>query len=90
MIDQLKKMTIDEGHGMLFGANSSDSEGLNTHEYGILAFDAVRNNDMDAFQTVIITEGDRDVYETVRAAAKKAGLNLSEEEFDWMDDRLKS
>jgi len=50
----------------------------------------VRNNDLDAFQTVIITERDRDVYETVRAAAKKAGLNLSEEEFDWMDDRLKS
>jgi len=90
MIDQLKKMTIDEGHGMLFGANGTDSEGLNTHEYGVLAFEALRYNDLDAFQTVVITEGDRDVYEAVRAAAKKAGLNLSEEEFDWMDDRLKS
>lgn len=90
MLSRLNKMIINEGHGVLFATSGQDGDGLNIHEYGILALDAVRNNDLDAFQTVIITERDRDVYETVRAAAKKAGLNLSEEEFDWMDDRLKS
>jgi hypothetical protein len=82
-------MIINEGHGVLFATSGQDGDGLNIHEYGILALDAVRNNDLDAFQTITVTETTENVYETVRSLAKRMGLELTEDEFDWMDDRLK-
>ncbi len=89
MLSRLNKMIINEGHGVLFATSGQDGDGLNIHEYGILALDAVRNNDLDAFQTITVTETTENVYETVRSLAKRMGLELTEDEFDWMDDRLK-
>jgi len=88
MLDKMKRMTIDDGHGVLFGMSGQDEAGTNIHQYGILALDAIKNNDLDAFQTITITESCSNPYETVRQCAKNVGLMLSENEFEWMDDRL--
>jgi len=81
------KTYIHEGHGMLFGWKG-DEGGAEVHQYGILCLDAACQKDLDAFGTVTITADTPSVYDVVRSMARCMGMDLTEDEFEWADDRM--
>lgn len=89
MPELISKSYFHEGLGMLFGWNTETTDGP-AHQYGILCLDGAWHGDMDAFQTILITGDTKSVYETVRAVVKRMGMDMTEEEFDWANDKLNS
>lgn len=87
MTQLIVKTYIHEGLGMLFGWKGEE-DGAEIHQYGILCLDAACQKDLDAFGTVTITADTPSVYDAVRSTARRMGLDLTEEDLEWADDRI--
>lgn len=83
------KTYVHEGQGILLGWIGHNDKGQ-VHHYALVGLDAAGEMDMDAIVSIDIVEGSEPVYETVRAGARQLGIDLSEQEFDWADDKLQA